>query len=353
MAQQDLRATDSIHIRARQQPTTTPTAIPLTTTFIPPDSCNGGQLTMLPSPGYEIWLNEPVPVPSSTFSGCYPSEFLQDYETYRVNTKEVGSRVPMMKPLVCPFGWHVVSATGSYQACCPTEYLLAPPSTPVDANRPAYGGTCYSDWTLGQFASVSGYGPSSFTGMVLASATVTPFQVYAHVIDGIAVPTESTSPSNGETSGSTTVNSGSSTLPTGAIAGIVVAAVVIVLVSSVVAFLLRRRRRRRRLAPTPPPPPPKENGDGVFINSPAIATPSYPSEMDSKRDPSEMESKESKHNPYEMHARPNPPELDAERDPSEMAAKEPARSIYEMEDGSVGWSIARAQPRVQQSPGWL
>jgi hypothetical protein len=103
----------------RQPTKSTPYAVPLTTTFFPPDSCNVGQLTQLAPPGYFIWLNEPVPVPGTTITDCYPSEFMEYYSTYRFDATTLQSRVPMMSPLVCPFGWQVVSEQDDYQACCP------------------------------------------------------------------------------------------------------------------------------------------------------------------------------------------------------------------------------------------
>lgn len=55
------------------------TVKPLTTTFTPPLSCGEMHLTQLSSPGYEIWLNEPQPVPGSKFGECYPTEFAAGY----------------------------------------------------------------------------------------------------------------------------------------------------------------------------------------------------------------------------------------------------------------------------------
>lgn len=123
----DRLAVETFHVRAgptttsagRQPTKSTPYAVPLTTTFFPPDSCNVGQLTQLAPPGYFIWLNEPVPVPGTTITDCYPSEFMEYYSTYRSDATMLQSRVPMMSPLVCPFGWQVVSEQDDYQACCP------------------------------------------------------------------------------------------------------------------------------------------------------------------------------------------------------------------------------------------
>jgi hypothetical protein len=136
---------ENFHIRAGPSPTTpsrqpttsTPYAVPLTTMFIPPESCNQNHLTMLSSPGYQIWYNEPVPAPGITVSDCYPSEFLQYYTTYHVNPTTVGSMVPLMSPLVCPFNWEVVSKVDDYHACCPvyvhdmTSCILIKLSHPV------------------------------------------------------------------------------------------------------------------------------------------------------------------------------------------------------------------------------
>ncbi|KAI1489614.1 hypothetical protein F5X96DRAFT_640078 [Biscogniauxia mediterranea] len=275
---QDASPTGSIHER-RQQSATTTSAIPLTTTFIPPDDCNNGQLTMLSSPGYFIWLNEPVPVSESTFSSCYPSEFMKEYQTYHINPTTVGSRVPLMSPLICPFGWETLTSIDNYIACCPTNFLLSPPETTMDANRPAYGGTCYSDWTLGQTASVSAFGSSSYIGMTLASAKTVPFQVYAHVIDGIVATatqqTHTSSSGSDATSTSTSTStdaaadatadastdasasSNSSTLSGGAVAGIVIGSLagcaIIIIIASF--FIIRRRKLLARSTPPAPPAP--------------------------------------------------------------------------------------------------
>ena len=50
--------------------------------------------------------------------------------------------------------------------------------------RPSYGGTCYSEFTSGQWLTVTEYNGNSVIGTkTLSESTVG--QVYAHVIDGV------------------------------------------------------------------------------------------------------------------------------------------------------------------------
>ncbi|KAI0522292.1 hypothetical protein F5B22DRAFT_469216 [Xylaria bambusicola] len=259
VSQMELDKADALHPRASPESTTTksirptmstPYAVPLVTTFIPPESCNEAHLTMLSPPGYFIWLNEPVPVPGTTFSDCYPPEFLEYYTTYHVNPTTVGSHVPLMSPLVCPFGWQVVSRKGDYQACCPSGYQFTPPQTELDPDRPAYGGTCYSEWPLSSSTYITVYGSASESGEMLITASTSGFANYAHVIDGIVV---STSPPNSEPF----QNQGTehTTLAPGAIAGIVIGAVAAVgLVAAAFFIYAQRRRRASRQASLIQPP---------------------------------------------------------------------------------------------------
>ncbi|KAI0405590.1 hypothetical protein F4802DRAFT_176513 [Xylaria palmicola] len=269
-------ARETLHLRAdptstatNRQPTmSTPYAVPLTTTFIPPESCNQGQLSMLSPPGYFIWLNEPVPVPGTTIADCYPSEFMEYYTTYHVNPTTVGSLVPLMSPLVCPFGWQVVLKDDDYQACCPSGYDLALPTTPLDPNRPAYGGTCYSGWALSSSTYVERYGSASASGSILVTASTTPFQAYAHVIDGIATSISSpTSSSQNSAESAQSGRSGNTSLAPGAIAGIVVGVVVAAALLVVGCYLFARRRRQSR-GPTAPTPPPKDGVGLASVSSP-------------------------------------------------------------------------------------
>ncbi|KAI1277236.1 hypothetical protein F5Y07DRAFT_107026 [Xylaria sp. FL0933] len=263
------RTDPTLTTATRQPTTTTPYAVPLTTTFIPPDSCNQAQLTMLSPPGYFIWLNEPVPVPGTTVSDCYPSEFLEYYTTYHVNPTTVGSLVPLMSPLVCPFGWQVVSKKDDYQACCPVGYELTPPQTTLDPKRPAYGGTCYSEWPLSSSTYIEVFGPASSSGSMLITASTSGFANYAHVIDGIAVSVSPTT-ANSVSPDYLAQHRGSehkSLLP-GAIAGIVVGVIAAVSLLAVGFYIYARRRRQILLSQIPPAPPPKDEGAFTAVSNP-------------------------------------------------------------------------------------
>ncbi|TGJ87868.1 hypothetical protein E0Z10_g896 [Xylaria hypoxylon] len=266
---------DPTSTTASRRPTTsTPYAVPLTTTFIPPESCNQAQLTMLSSPGYYIWLNEPVPVPGTTISDCYPPEFLEYYTTYHVNPTDVGSLVPLMSPLVCPFGWQVVANTGDYQACCPVGYDFTEPKTAIDPNRPAYGGTCYSEWPLSSSTYIEKYGSASLSGSILITASTSKFANYAHVIDGIAVSTSTTT-----LSAQREDSEHHTSLAPGAIAGIVVGVVAAVGLLATGVYLYARRHRQK-LNQIPPAPLPKNDVTFTTTSSPIKKSLNSPAEIE-------------------------------------------------------------------------
>jgi hypothetical protein len=80
---------------------------------------------------------------------------------------------------------------------CYRGYLLAPPTTTVDSNRPAYGGTCYSPFALSQTVTVTAYNSTNVTATAEWIASTTGAQAYAHPIDGFALDAVVTSVSHG------------------------------------------------------------------------------------------------------------------------------------------------------------
>lgn len=91
----------------------------LTTTFTPPPSCTQGHITMLMSAAYQIWLNEPRPVPNTTVSDCYPPQFMTSFLASVSKTI-----LPAFSPLVCPDNYFTIynqtfTSRPLYVACCP------------------------------------------------------------------------------------------------------------------------------------------------------------------------------------------------------------------------------------------
>ncbi|KAI0834978.1 hypothetical protein F5Y06DRAFT_306511 [Hypoxylon sp. FL0890] len=250
----------------------TVTVMALTTTFTPPASCGEMHLTQLSSPGYQIWLNEPQPVPGSKIGDCYPSGFIAGYTS-----------APMFSPLVCPEGWEPAKTwANGYIACCASGFLLHPPDTTVDPDRPAYGGTCYSNFRAGQTVNVTAYDTASVTATATWVASATTDQAYAHPIDGFQLVSDDSTPS--------------SNLSGGAIAGIVVGSVagLIAILLAIIFLVLRYRRKkmgqassdvqqgnlpahRNKELPISPSPgypqSPYESTGGTFVsNSPSYRT---------------------------------------------------------------------------------
>lgn len=98
----------------------------ITTAFKPAATCLDNKFTMMENKQYEIWLNYPLPVPKSTFSACYPPQFMSS-----VIDSAAGTTQAPFSPLVCPQGYTTVESTwraaSNYIACCPrcvTQFRL-------------------------------------------------------------------------------------------------------------------------------------------------------------------------------------------------------------------------------------
>ncbi|KAI1402854.1 hypothetical protein F4819DRAFT_259949 [Hypoxylon fuscum] len=289
----------------------TVTVKPLTTTFTPPASCGEMHLTQLSSPGYRIWLNEPLPVPGSRFGDCYPPGFIDGYTSdrrlrefrrpfllstglprglehgadldkwlYRLLRLVSEFLVVKMSKCIVKYihAWckrkepktveddimfeqvehHVVRSNHS-----DSGFQLAPPTITVDANRPAYGGTCYSTFQADQTVNVTQYDSTSITATSIFIAKATD-QAFAHPIDGFQVqlePTTSSAASAASVS-STSIPAPSSHLSGGAIAGAVIGSLAgLVAILLAVLFLIRRYKRVKSTAA---PFDGAGNGAGMF-----------------------------------------------------------------------------------------
>jgi hypothetical protein len=170
-----------------EQPTTT---LALSTTFTPPASCAlPSQINILPSPGYLIWWNEPVPFPGRTIGDCYPTEFLHSYTSIAPTTLGAlgSSIVPAMSPLVCPQNFCTqYVGDDNYIACCPSGYRFATTGVPIFSERPAYGGICYTDIAQGEELTAVMYDSMGSARQAIWSPSTTGAQGWAHPIDGWA-----------------------------------------------------------------------------------------------------------------------------------------------------------------------
>ncbi|RDL41366.1 uncharacterized protein BP5553_01345 [Venustampulla echinocandica] len=155
----------------------------LTTTFIPKAStCTENHLTILPDKSNEIWMNAPIPVSGTTFSDCYPTQFMSSYLLAASSTIQ-----PAFNPLVCPENYSTVGAFASnYIACCPSGYTWAQPTTTQFPDRPAYGGTCYTPLPSGVPFTATSYGHEGVATITTFQATVTNAKAYANPLDGYA-----------------------------------------------------------------------------------------------------------------------------------------------------------------------
>ncbi|KAH7378097.1 hypothetical protein BKA64DRAFT_249165 [Cadophora sp. MPI-SDFR-AT-0126] len=155
----------------------------LTTTFMPKvTACTENRATMLANRAFQIWMNAPVPVPGTTFTDCYPSQFITSLLLSAGSVTQ-----PAFAPLICPQHYSAVGPyTSNYIACCPSEYSFAQPESTVFKDRPAFGGTCYSNIDMATPILVTAYGSSSVTATSYFTATVTNAQAYAYPIDGYA-----------------------------------------------------------------------------------------------------------------------------------------------------------------------
>lgn len=252
--------------------TITPTLI---TQFAPlATACTENRLTMLQNKAFEIWNNEPFPVPGTTFSDCYPSQFISS-----LISSAGGITLQAFSPLECPKNYSTVGFTSNYIACCPRSvfikrtlcniahlylsgYSLANPTATPFSNRPAFGGTCYTPLFEGTPVTITKYGTGSVLATTTFAATDQFAQAYAYPYEGFAssaspiISAKTTTFTSGIAAGvgsntgtsiaSTSISQSTSSgsMKTGAIAAILVVISIVVVSSTVGLFFFMRRRKR-------------------------------------------------------------------------------------------------------------
>lgn len=88
----------------------------LTTVFTPPAQCTQGAFTQMDYSSGSIWENAIIPVPTSTITSCYPTQFADSVIASAVSS----SILPPFTELVCPLKWETFYFNSTYIICCPT-----------------------------------------------------------------------------------------------------------------------------------------------------------------------------------------------------------------------------------------
>ncbi|KAF8851781.1 hypothetical protein BDZ45DRAFT_750278 [Acephala macrosclerotiorum] len=239
--------------------TSTQSVVPfaITTTFTAPTACaqSVGGLTMLQDDQFRIWLNHPLPVPGTTITSCYPDEFAS---SFLLQTGGVSQAA--FSPLVCPDGYTTQGPyTSNYIACCPSGWDLAVASNPP-SNRPAFGGTCFSN-IFNVPIRITSYNTESIEASSIFTATDSQAQAFAFPYEGFALGVAvvaSTTPTSGSqatgtsTSSSATASSDSSEAGiissksnTGAVAGAIIGSILAALLLTGAVYLMINYRRKR------------------------------------------------------------------------------------------------------------
>ncbi|PVH79952.1 hypothetical protein DL98DRAFT_588946 [Cadophora sp. DSE1049] len=166
--------------------TTIPSDVPfaITATFAVPTQCaeSIGGLTMLKNDGFRIWLNHPLPVPGTTITSCYAPEFASSFLLERGGVSQAA-----MSPLVCPAGYTTQGPfTSNYIACCPSGWDGFAQAANPPSDRPAFGGTCFSN-IFGSTIRVTSYDDSSVKASSLFTATNSQDQAFAFPYEGFAL----------------------------------------------------------------------------------------------------------------------------------------------------------------------
>ncbi|CZR66350.1 uncharacterized protein PAC_16251 [Phialocephala subalpina] len=246
-------------------------AFAITTTFTAPTACaqSVGGLTMLQDDQFRIWLNHPLPVPGTTITSCYPDEFAS---SFLLQTGGVSQAA--FSPLVCPAGYTTQGPyTSNYIACCPSGWDGLAVASNAPSDRPAFGGTCFSN-IFNVPIRITSYDTESIKASSIFTATNSQAQAFAFPYEGFALgvavvasttPTGSSTATGTSTTSSATASSDSSNSSqiettssksnTGAVAGAIIGSILAALFLTGGVYLMINYRRKRMSG---------QNQDGQF-----------------------------------------------------------------------------------------
>ncbi|AEO69545.1 uncharacterized protein THITE_2131146 [Thermothielavioides terrestris NRRL 8126] len=183
--------------------TTTDDPLILTTIFTQPTDCATG-ITEIAAWSTELWQNIVNPVPSLTFSSCYPSQFYYSAVATSV--------LPPFKKLVCPLNWESYQVNSTYLICCPSGYGLYAPNY-HSTKRPGLDAVCTSSVWPGELMDITSYDATALATTIATNAGDNGALVFATAFDGTLASYIATSALSSASATSTPIQTPSTSSP--------------------------------------------------------------------------------------------------------------------------------------------
>ncbi|RDW67019.1 hypothetical protein BP5796_09768 [Coleophoma crateriformis] len=152
----------------------------ITTVFTQPSDCTSSDLITQVAPDSELWQNIIHPVPTATFTSCYPSQF---YSSLIASAS--GTLLPPFRALVCPNDWETYNLNTTYIICCPAKYGLYLPKN-HNVERPGLGAVCTLDFWPDVLMDITKYDKTALVTTDYTSAGQDGTVVLAYAFDGTA-----------------------------------------------------------------------------------------------------------------------------------------------------------------------
>ncbi|OBT60866.1 hypothetical protein VE03_09694 [Pseudogymnoascus sp. 23342-1-I1] len=159
----------------------------LTTTFTPPAKCTQETLTQMAYSSNGIWDNAIIPVPTSTVTSCYPTQFADSV----IASAVYSTILPPFAELVCPYNWEASYFNSTYLICCPPNFNLFLPNE-SNANRPGLNATCTSHIYANALMDITSYDSTAYATVIATSAPAYGVLVFANAFDGTALHPQAT-----------------------------------------------------------------------------------------------------------------------------------------------------------------